>query len=91
MVRILRGTLLEAGLHQRTVESVAEVLLTKDRGQAPPPGNTGEVNRIQALDDPEVIREDTGSYVFIRLAGYVLDAMEDFAIILEVSNGLLAA
>ena len=34
MVRILTGTLLEAGLHQRTVESVAEVLLTKDRGQA---------------------------------------------------------
>lgn len=34
MVRILTGTLLEAGLQQRTVESVAEVLLTKDRGQA---------------------------------------------------------
>ena len=34
MVRILTGTLLEAGLHQRTVESVVEVLLTKDRGQA---------------------------------------------------------
>ena len=34
MVRILTGTLLEAGLHQRTVESVAEVLRTKDRGQA---------------------------------------------------------
>lgn len=34
MVRILTGTLLEAGLHQRTVESVAEVLCTKDRGQA---------------------------------------------------------
>ena len=34
MVRILTGTLLEVGTYQRTVESVAEVLQTKDRGQA---------------------------------------------------------
>lgn len=34
MVRILTGTLLEAGTHQRTAESAAEVLKTKDRGQA---------------------------------------------------------
>ena len=34
MVRILTGTLLEAGTYQRTVESAAEVLETKDRGQA---------------------------------------------------------
>ena len=34
MVRILTGTLLEAGTYQRTVESASEVLETKDRGQA---------------------------------------------------------
>lgn len=34
MVRILTGTLLEAGLHERTVESVGEALRTKDRRQA---------------------------------------------------------
>ena len=34
MVRILTGTLLEAGLHRRTAESVGEVLRSKDRGQA---------------------------------------------------------
>ncbi|HIZ12928.1 MAG TPA: tRNA pseudouridine(38-40) synthase TruA [Candidatus Mediterraneibacter stercorigallinarum] len=34
MVRILTGTLLEAGTHQRTAESVRDALRTKDRGQA---------------------------------------------------------
>lgn len=54
-------------------------------------GDTEEANRIKALDDAAVVKEDTGSYVFIRLYGYVLDAMEDFAVVLEVSNGLMAA
>lgn len=34
MVRIITGTLLEAGLHRRTPESVGEALRTKDRRQA---------------------------------------------------------
>lgn len=34
MVRILTGTLLEAGTYQRTPESVLDILRTKDRGQA---------------------------------------------------------
>lgn len=59
--------------------------------QATAAGDTDEVNRIKALDNASVIKEDTGSYVFIRLYGYVLDAMEDFAVVLEVSNGLIAA
>ena len=59
--------------------------------QATEAGDTDEVNRIKALDDAAVIKEDTGSYVFIRIYGYVLDAMEDFAVVLEVSNGLMAA
>lgn len=58
--------------------------------QASKAGDVEEANRIKALDDAAVIKEDTGSYVFIRLYGYVLDAMEDFALVLEVSNGLLA-
>ena len=36
-----------------------------------------EVKRIKALANAAVIKEDTGSYVFIRIYGYVLDAMED--------------
>ena len=59
--------------------------------QATTAGDADEVNRIKALDDAAVIKEDTGSYVFIRIYGYVLDAMEDFAVVLEVSNGLMAA
>ena len=58
--------------------------------QASKAGDVEETNRIKALDDAAVVKEDTGSYVFIRLFGYVLDAMEDFAVTLEVSNGLLA-
>lgn len=58
--------------------------------QASKAGDVEEANRIKALDDAAVVKEDTGSYVFIRLYGYVLDAMEDFALVLEVSNGLLA-
>lgn len=59
--------------------------------QATLSGDMDEVNRIKALDDTAVIKEDTGSYVFIRLYGYVLDAMEDFSLVLEISAGLLAA
>lgn len=59
--------------------------------QATSAGDTAEANRIKALDNAAVIKEDTGSHVFIRIYGYVLDAMEDFAVVLEVSNGLLAA
>lgn len=44
--------------------------------QASTAGDLQEAERIKALTDSEVIKEDTGSYVFIRLYGYVLDAME---------------
>ena len=59
--------------------------------QATEAGDMDEVKRIKALANAAVIKEDTGSYVFIRIYGYVLDAMEDFAVVLEVSNGLMAA
>lgn len=50
-----------------------------------------EVNRIKKLDDEAVVKEDTGSYVFIKLSGYVLDAMEDFALVLEIDTGPITA
>lgn len=51
--------------------------------QANSAGDTGEVNRVKALSDEELRKEDTGSHVFLNLYGRVLDAMEDFHITLE--------
>lgn len=45
-----------------------------------------ELERIRALDDEAIVKEDTGSFVFLKLYGRVLDAMEDFAITLEVTE-----
>ena len=42
-----------------------------------------ETERIKALSDGELRKEDTGSTVFLRLYGRVVDAMEDFHITLE--------
>ena len=38
------------------------------------------------MSDDEIRRADTGSYVFIALYGYILDAMEDFHIGLTLLN-----
>lgn len=46
-------------------------------------GNAMEESRIKALTDEELRKEDTGSHVFLLLYGRVLDAMEDFHIVLE--------
>lgn len=46
-------------------------------------GDTAEESRIKALTDEELRKEDTGSHVFLLLYGRVLDAMEDFHIVLE--------
>lgn len=46
-------------------------------------GDAAETARISALSDEELRKEDTGSHVFLRLYGHVLDAMEDFHIVLE--------
>ena len=48
--------------------------------QATQAGDSAEVQRIQSLDDAVIRKEDTGSRVFLRLQGHVLDAMEDFDI-----------
>lgn len=48
-------------------------------------GTTEEAERIRALDDAALRREDTGSHVFLLLWGRVLDAMEDFHIVLETA------
>ena len=42
-----------------------------------------ETEQIKALSDGELRKEDTGSSVFLRLYGRVVDAMEDFHITLE--------
>ena len=54
--------------------------------QATTAGDADEANRIKALDDAAVIKEDTGSYVFIALRGRIVDAMEDFSISLALLN-----
>ena len=38
------------------------------------------------LSDEEIRRADTGSYVFISLGGHIVDAMEDFKIVLSLTN-----
>ena len=50
-----------------------------------------EVERIKKLSDNEVIKENTGSKVFLKLYGNIMDAMEDFAIVFEVSPSVIAA
>ena len=42
--------------------------------------------KYKAMADAQIIKQDTGSHVFLRLTGYVLDAMEDFDIGLLVGN-----
>ena len=41
---------------------------------------------LLTLSDDEILRANTGSYVFIALSGYIMDAMEDFRIVLRLSN-----
>ena len=45
--------------------------------------DAAEITRIKALTDEALRKEDTGSHVFLHLYGHVLDAMEDFHIVLE--------
>lgn len=47
-----------------------------------------ETARLQALSDEEIVKESTGSHVFLRLYGRVMDAMEDFDIVLETGDSL---
>ena len=54
--------------------------------QASDAGDADEAARVRALSDEAVIKEDTGSYVFLNLYGWVLDAMEDFNIVFEVTD-----
>ena len=39
---------------------------------------------IKAMSDTQVVKENTGSHVFVRMFGKGLDAMEDFVIGLEM-------
>ncbi len=47
-------------------------------------GDTARVDAIKAMSDEQVVKEDTGSKVFIRMFGKALDAMEDFDLVLEM-------
>ena len=38
------------------------------------------------MSDDEIRKADTGSYVFIKLTGRIVDAMEDFSISLALLN-----
>ena len=46
--------------------------------------DTSRVDEIKAMSDEQVVKEDTGSKVFIRMFGKGLDAMEDFDLVLEM-------
>ena len=41
---------------------------------------------VEDMTEDEIRKADTGSYVFIALSGYIVDAMEDFSISLALSN-----
>ena len=47
-------------------------------------GDAARVDAIKAMSDEQVVKEDTGSKVFIRMSGKGLDAMEDFDLTLEM-------
>jgi len=46
-------------------------------------GDMAEAARVRGLSDDALRRENTGSHVFLSLYGRVMDAMEDFHIILD--------
>ena len=41
---------------------------------------------VEDMSDDEILRANTGSYVFVSLSGYIMDAMEDFRIVLRLTN-----
>ena len=41
---------------------------------------------VEDMTEDDIRRADTGSYVFIALSGYIVDAMEDFKISLALNN-----
>ncbi len=59
--------------------SIRKFLLDK----ASADGNTAEVERIKKLSDDMLRKENTGSHVFLHMAGKVMDSMEDFHIVFE--------
>lgn len=46
--------------------------------------DAARVEAIKAMSDAQVVKENTGSHVFVRMFGKGLDAMEDFVIGLEM-------
>lgn len=46
--------------------------------------DAARVDEIKAMSDEQVVKENTGSKVFVRMFGKGLDAMEDFDLVLEM-------
>lgn len=68
---------LQAGSSSAVLDAAATrtYLLASDPSRA---------EEIKAMSDDQVVKEDTGSKVFIRMYGKGLDAMEDFDLVLEM-------
>ena len=68
-----------SSLVELDASSIRKFLLDK----ASADGNTAEVERIKKLSDDMLRKENTGSHVFLHMAGKVMDSMEDFHIVFE--------
>ena len=80
-LKVLEGRdVLQAGSSSVMLDAAAtrSYLLTQAGDDA------ARVDAIKAMSDEQVVKENTGSKVFIRMFGKVLDAMEDFALVLEM-------
>lgn len=80
-LKVLEGRgVLQAGSSSVALDAAAtrSYLITQAGDDA------ARVDAIKAMSDEQVVKEDTGSKVFIRMFGKVLDAMEDFALVLEM-------
>lgn len=80
------SSVLEGGSSGAELDSAA--IRTYLMNAAQTAGDQEETERLRALSDEEIVKENTGSHVFLRLYGRVLDAMEDFDIVLETGDSL---
>lgn len=71
----LEPELLSEGTGKAEIDAEAARAWLKEQGTA-----------VEDMTEDEIRRADTGSYVFLALSGYIVDAMEDFRISLALSN-----
>lgn len=80
-LKVLEGRdVLQAGSSGAALDAAAtrSYLITQAGDDA------ARVDEIKAMSDEQVVKENTGSKVFIRMYGKGLDAMEDFDLVLEM-------